>query len=120
MPGKNKSISALLQSQGFNTLSRFIALLAVFTFFSLLVEGGRFYSGRNLENILRQSAVYATAGLGMTLVIITAGIDLSVGSIIAAIPPEHEEHSEFYSEFRSIKSFADSIQTGEGGACIQT
>lgn len=83
MPGKNKSISALLQSQGFNTLSRFIALLAVFTFFALLVEGGRFYSGRNLENILRQSAVYATAGLGMTLVIITAGIDLSVGSIIA-------------------------------------
>ena len=49
----------------------------------MLVEDGKFYTPRNLENILRQSAVYATAGLGMTLVIITAGIDLSVGSIIA-------------------------------------
>jgi ribose/xylose/arabinose/galactoside ABC-type transport system permease subunit len=48
-----------------------------------LVEDGRFYTPRNLENVLRQSAVYGTAGVGMTLVILTAGIDLSVGSIIA-------------------------------------
>ncbi len=66
-----------------NTFSRFIALIVVFGFFAVLVEDGKFYTLRNLENILRQSAVYATAGLGMTLVIITAGIDLSVGSIIA-------------------------------------
>ena len=66
-----------------NILGRFIALIAVFAFFSILVEDGRFYTPRNLENILRQSAVYGTAGIGMTLVIITAGIDLSVGSIIA-------------------------------------
>ena len=71
------------QSGWMNTLGRFLALIIVFAFFAVLVEDGKFYTPRNLENILRQSAVYATAGLGMTMVIITAGIDLSVGSIIA-------------------------------------
>ena len=62
---------AFWQSGWFNTLGRFIALVIVFSFFAILVEGGKFYTPRNLENILRQSAVYATAGLGMTMVIIT-------------------------------------------------
>lgn len=64
-------------------LGRFVALLLVFAFFAVMVEDGRFYTPRNLETILRQSAVYATAGLGVTLVIITAGIDLSIGAMIA-------------------------------------
>lgn len=66
-----------------NVFGRFIALVAVFVFFAVLVEGGKFYTLRNLENILRQSCVYATAGLGMTMVIVTGGIDLSAGSLIA-------------------------------------
>ena len=74
---------SIWQSGWFNALGRFLALLVVFLFFALLIEGGKFYTLRNLENILRQSAVYATAALGMTMVIITAGIDLSIGSIIA-------------------------------------
>lgn len=72
-----------IHSKWVDILGRFVALVIVFVFFAVLVEGGKFYTLRNLENILRQSAVYATAGLGMTLVIITAGIDLSVGSMIA-------------------------------------
>jgi ribose/xylose/arabinose/galactoside ABC-type transport system permease subunit len=66
-----------------NILGRFLALIVVFVFFAVMVEDGKFYTLRNLENILRQSAVYATAGLGMTMVIIAAGIDLSAGSLIA-------------------------------------
>jgi ribose transport system permease protein/erythritol transport system permease protein len=66
-----------------NLLGRFAALVIVFAFFALMVEGGKFYTPRNLESILRQSAVYATAALGMTLVIIAGGIDLSIASIIA-------------------------------------
>ncbi len=66
-----------------NLLGRFFALIIVFTFFALMVENGKFYTGRNLENILRQSCVYGTAGLGMTFIIIAAGIDLSAGSLIA-------------------------------------
>jgi ribose transport system permease protein/erythritol transport system permease protein len=74
---------SIWQSSWVNTLGRFLALIVVFAFFAVFVENGKFYTPRNLENIARQSAVYATAAIGMTLVIIAGGIDLSVGSIIA-------------------------------------
>lgn len=44
-----------------------------------------FVSWRNFEVILLQTAVIGTAALGMTLIIISAGIDLSVASIIAVV-----------------------------------
>jgi len=75
--------SAFWQKEWVNTLGRFAALVAIFVFFALMVEEGNFYKARNLEAILRQSAVYATAALGMTLVVIAGGIDLSIGSVIA-------------------------------------
>jgi ribose transport system permease protein/erythritol transport system permease protein len=71
------------QAGWINSIGRFIALVVVFAFFAVAVEDGKFYTPRNLESILRQSAVYATAALGMTLVIIAGGIDLAVGSVIA-------------------------------------
>ena len=37
----------------------------------------------NVETILRQTAIVGSAALGMTVVIIAGGIDLSVGSIVA-------------------------------------
>jgi ribose transport system permease protein/erythritol transport system permease protein len=75
--------SAWLSTEWGNILGRLLALIIVFAFFAIAVDGGKFYTLRNLENILRQSCVYATAGLGMTMVIIAAGIDLSAGSLIA-------------------------------------
>src|SRR5262245_29638878 len=78
-----KSAHGFRHSNWTNIVGRFLALAIVFLFFAVMVQGGKFYSLRNLENILRQSAVYATAALGMTMVIIAAGIDLSIGSIIA-------------------------------------
>lgn len=42
-----------------------------------------FLKGENLLNIANQIAVIAIIAIGMTLVVITAGIDLSVGSLIA-------------------------------------
>ena len=74
---------SIWQAGWVNTIGRFVVLLVVFAFFALAVENGKFYTPRNLESILRQSAVYATAAFGMTLVIIAGGIDLSVGSMIA-------------------------------------
>jgi erythritol transport system permease protein len=82
-PSAKSARLPLWQTAWFNTLGRFFALLAVFVFFAVLVPDGKFYSPRNLENITRQSAVYAIAAIGMTLVIIAGGIDLSIGSIIA-------------------------------------
>lgn len=66
-------------------LNRLAPLLGLFLVYSLFVAIGpdSFSSARNLETIARQTAITGTAALGMTLVIIAGGIDLSVGSIIA-------------------------------------
>lgn len=58
-----------------------VSLLALFIFFACMSE--KFLSASNLTNILVQSSINGVIALGMTLVIITGGIDLSVGSIVA-------------------------------------
>jgi ribose/xylose/arabinose/galactoside ABC-type transport system permease subunit len=62
---------------------RLLVLAGVFLFFAVLVPEGRFFQAGNVESILVQSSVVATAAIGATLVIIAAGIDLSVGSVLA-------------------------------------
>jgi len=42
-----------------------------------------FLSARSMVHVLNQSAVYGVLSVGMTFVILTAGIDLSVGSLVA-------------------------------------
>jgi ribose/xylose/arabinose/galactoside ABC-type transport system permease subunit len=42
-----------------------------------------FLNPTNLLNVLRQVALYGILGVGMTFVILTKGIDLSVGSVVA-------------------------------------
>jgi ribose/xylose/arabinose/galactoside ABC-type transport system permease subunit len=64
-------------------LSRVGALAAIFLVFGFMVPDYAFFTAGNVENILMQSAVYAMAGLGMTMIIITGGIDLAAGSTIA-------------------------------------
>lgn len=51
-------------------------------FLQSLLES-RFLSSRNLENLARQIGMYGIFSLGMGLVIISGGIDLSVGSLMA-------------------------------------
>ena len=58
-----------------------IALLMMIAIVSFL--NPHFFTLPNILNILRQTAVNAILAVGMTLVILTAGIDLSVGSILA-------------------------------------
>ncbi|ACP21576.1 putative ribose ABC transporter (plasmid) [Sinorhizobium fredii NGR234] len=43
----------------------------------------RFLSAYSIDNILRTASIYGIVALGMTLVIITGGIDLSAGSMMA-------------------------------------
>lgn len=65
-------------------LSRFaplVFLLALMVFFSLAEP--RFLSEINLFNVMRQISITGLIALGMTFVILTAGIDLSVGSVVA-------------------------------------
>jgi ribose/xylose/arabinose/galactoside ABC-type transport system permease subunit len=68
-------------------LGPLIGLVFVFALFAALVNvvpgAQRFANGGNLELMLRQTAVVGTAALGMTLIIISGGIDLSVAANIA-------------------------------------
>ena len=61
-------------------------LVAVFVLFTALLGATRgvgFADLGNLETIFRQTTIVAVAALGMTVVIVSGGIDLSVGAIIA-------------------------------------
>jgi len=50
--------------------------------FALSLTTDVFLTGTNLDNLGRQVSIYAILGVGELLVIITAGIDLSVGSVV--------------------------------------
>lgn len=63
-----------------STLLVFIIMLVVAGFLS-----ERFYSADNITNVLRQSVPLGLATLGMLFVILTGGIDLSVGAIMALV-----------------------------------
>jgi ribose/xylose/arabinose/galactoside ABC-type transport system permease subunit len=56
----------------------FIALIVVVN----VLTNGNFFTAGNLTNVLRQITYNAILAVGQTFVIITAGIDLSVGSLI--------------------------------------
>lgn len=58
-----------------------IALLIMCIVLSFLSD--RFLTGENAWNVMRQISVNLIISVGMTLVILTGGIDLSVGSILA-------------------------------------
>lgn len=62
----------------FGLLLAFIAMTVVLAFLS-----DRFLTVPNIINVLRQISVNALIAFGMTVVIIGAGIDLSVGSLLA-------------------------------------
>lgn len=67
-----------------NFLSRFGALLFLIVIcaaFAILEPA--FVQPRNIFNVLRQVSIYGLLAIGMTFVILTAGIDLSVGSLLA-------------------------------------
>jgi fructose transport system permease protein len=64
-----------------STLGPFIALLAACAFFA--TQSDRFLSGQNFSLILQQVMVVGVLAIGQTLIILTAGIDLSCGMLMA-------------------------------------
>jgi fructose transport system permease protein len=63
------------------TVAPFIALVLVMAFFS--VKSENFLQAQNLSLVLQQVMVVGVLAVGQTLVILTAGIDLSVGTVMA-------------------------------------
>lgn len=64
-------------------LQRFLPFLSlILLFIALSIASPYFLTANNLTSVARQTAVFNTMALGMTIVIISGGIDLSVGSIL--------------------------------------
>ncbi|HET7234335.1 MAG TPA: ABC transporter permease [Longimicrobium sp.] len=68
--------ASMLQRQG-----AVVALIVVCAFGAIRYEP--FATPQNLLNVLRQNSMLGMVALGMTMVILTGGIDLSVGSVLA-------------------------------------
>lgn len=62
-----------------------IALLIIFILGCIFNANGTFFRWSAHRDMLRQSSVYGILACGLTMVIITGGIDLGVGSVIAAV-----------------------------------
>jgi len=67
-----------------NRVGPVLGLVLVIVIFSLLMKSPeRFLSPNNLRVVLSQTVIVAVGAIGMTMIIISGGIDLSVGSTIA-------------------------------------
>lgn len=75
---KFKAASSLI-----NVIGLVVAWIAIFAFFAVKVPS--FATVSNMELLARQGTIVAMAALGMTYVIVSAGIDLSVGSVVAFV-----------------------------------
>lgn len=60
------------------------AIVATIVFFSVTTDGA-YISARNISNLLRQTAITGILAVGMVFVIISAEIDLSVGSMMGLL-----------------------------------
>src|SRR5207247_8342646 len=68
----------------FGLLARFAPLIFLIVLMAgFAIAEPRFLSSVNLFNVMRQVSIVGLLAIGMTFVILTAGIDLSVGSLLA-------------------------------------
>src|SRR5580704_11477615 len=71
-------------ARALNVLGPFCGLLLVLGLFALSPEVRPYlFSGGNFKIILTQTVIVAIGALGMTMIIVSGGIDLSVGSAVA-------------------------------------
>ncbi len=79
--GPNKSLNLF---RLINVVGPFFGLIVVLGLFSLDSEVRPYlYTGGNFKIILTQTVIVAVGALGMTMIIVSGGIDLSVGSAVA-------------------------------------
>lgn len=74
-------LTTFLRGDGLTVASLAVGFLLLCLYFA--VESDFFFTQHNLENIARTLAVVGIAAIGMTLTLITRGVDLSVGSVAA-------------------------------------
>jgi ribose transport system permease protein len=65
-------------------LGPFLGLIAVIAVFALMTDSpSQYLSVRNFRIVVAQTVIVALGAIGMTMIIVSGGIDLSVGSAIA-------------------------------------
>lgn len=62
-----------------------ILCLFLVVFIATAFANPDFVNAYNLENLIRRASLYGIIGIGVSLVIITSGIDLSIGSMIGLV-----------------------------------
>src|SRR5215213_5269421 len=70
-------VASFIQRQGALVTLVLVCIFAAYRY-------DRFLTEFNISNVLRQNSMLGLVALGMTFVILTGGIDLSVGSLVAA------------------------------------
>jgi fructose transport system permease protein len=78
---RSATLQPVLRLLAAPTVGPFLALVATMAFFSF--KSDRFFQAENLSLVLQQVMVVGVLAIGQTLVILTAGIDLSVGTVMA-------------------------------------
>ena len=65
-------------------MKKIVGILGLFVVVCLLtaIASDSFLTGYNIENVVRRTALFGILSIGAAFVIITSGIDLSIGSII--------------------------------------
>jgi fructose transport system permease protein len=80
-PAAEPAPSLASRALALSTLGPIIALLLAIIFFT--AQSARFLTGSNLSLVVQQVMVVGTLAIGQTLIILTAGIDLSNGAVMA-------------------------------------
>ncbi|MFE8101322.1 sugar ABC transporter permease [Brenneria goodwinii] len=81
---ESKSVLQRLKSINLQVYVMIAAIIAIMLFFTYMTDGA-YLSARNLSNLLRQTAITGILAVGMVFVIISAEIDLSVGSMMGLL-----------------------------------
>ena len=68
-----------------NKIMGILLLLVYACIATAILSDGRFLMPDNIQNLFRRTALFGIIGIGAALVIITGGIDLSIGSLIGLV-----------------------------------
>lgn len=84
---KNVINQSKLKNINIQSLTFYLGAIGIFIIFTILckVMGKNFFTLGNMKNIINQSAVIAVIAIGQSIVILTGGIDLSVGSVVGFV-----------------------------------
>ena len=77
-PRRTSALQRLAENSTLRTLLILVGIVAIFS----ALQFGEFASVSNFRNVATDAAILLVLAVGMTFVIVTAGIDLSVGSVL--------------------------------------